>query len=516
MIIRKPYAFLIKNFKKIHVVLLLLILFVAYRLFDVSSFVGEFMDFGIYDSYNNSISRHITFLLQMALILIVIGCCALILLLRHKKKPWKAYLIPLVEYFALIFVLSMVKGFFNSYTDGVSSTDLRMSRDLLMIFLIAQLPAIGIFIMRTFGLDINKFSFNTDEEFLELSEADREEIEVRLDIDKNTIKRTFRRLFRNIGYVYKEHKLICNTIIGLILIVIIYNVYALVFITNKSYKQGEEYNANGYTITVKDAYYTNKDGSGNVISDKSYFVVVDLSITNNIEKRKVDMNNFHLKSGTSDYTTTTKMYESEFSDFGECVDSVLELRRGGTLNTIIVYKVSKNNNSNFALYYQEKNNNNTLRKIKLNLKDVSKIKKAIKYKIGDNIKINAYNLKDTITFDDFLISNTATYTTRSCSGGDCSSVEKSFNANEGENILKISFGSVGLESKNLIDFLNKYGKIIYKDSEGIMQEISIESALDRSYMGKYVYIKIPSDISSNSNFKIRITLRDNRYDYSFN
>ena len=88
MIIRKPYAFLIKNFKKIHVVLLLLSLFVAYRLFDVSSFVGEFMDFGIYDSYNNSISRHITFLLQIALILIVIGCCALILLLSHKKKPW--------------------------------------------------------------------------------------------------------------------------------------------------------------------------------------------------------------------------------------------------------------------------------------------------------------------------------------------------------------------------------------------------------------------------------------------
>ncbi len=516
MIIRKPYAFLIKNFKRIHVVLLLLSLFVAYKLFDVSSFVQEFMDLGVYDSYNNSISGHITFLLQIVLILIVIGSGALILLLRHKNKPWKAYLIPLIEYFALIFVLGMVKGFFNSYTDGVSSTDLRMSRDLLMIFLIAQLPAIGIFVMRTFGLDINKFSFNTDEEFLELSETDREEIEVRLDIDKNTFKRTFRRLFRNIGYVYQEHKLVCNVIIGIICIVIIYNVYALIFITNKSYKQGEQYNANGYTITVNDAYYTDKDGSGNVISDKSYFVIVDLSITNNIEKRKVDMTNFHLKSGTSDYTTTTKMYESEFSDFGECVDSVLELRRDATLNTIIVYKVSKDNNSNFALYYQEKNNNNTLRKIKLNLKDVSKIKKAVKYKMGDNIKINAYNLKDTITLDDYEISNSSTYTTRSCSGGDCSSLEKSFNANDGYNILKISFGSVSLESKNLIDFLNKYGKIIYKDSEGIRQEISIESALDRSYMGKYVYIKIPNDISNDSNFKMRITLRDNRYDYSFN
>lgn len=516
MIIRKPYAFLIKNFKKIHVVLLLLSLFVAYKLFDVSSFVQEFMDLGVYDSYNNSISRHITFLLQIALILIVIGSCALILLLRHKNKPWKAYLIPLVEYFALIFVLSMIKGFFNSYTDGVSSTDLRMSRDLLMIFLIAQLPAIGIFVMRTFGLDINKFSFNTDEEFLELSESDREEIEVRLDIDKNTIKRTVRRLFRNIGYVYQEHKLVCNVVIGIICIFIIYNIYAFIFITNRSYKEGDQYSANGYTITVNNAYYTDKDGSGNVISDKSYFVIVDLSITNNIEKRKVDMTNFHLKSGTSDYTTTTKMYESEFSDFGECVDSVLELRRDETLNTIIVYKVSKNNNSNFSLYYQEKNNNNTLRKIKLNLKDVSKIKKTVKYKMGDNLKINAYNLKDTITFDEYEISNSSTYTTRDCNNGDCKSVEKNFNIDEGYNILKISFGSINLESKNLIDFLDKYGKIIYKDSEGISQEISIESALDRSYMGKYVYIKIPNDISSDSNFKIRITLRDNRYDYSFN
>ena len=43
MIIRKPYAFLIKNFKKIHIALLILGLFVGYKLFDVTSFVNEFM-----------------------------------------------------------------------------------------------------------------------------------------------------------------------------------------------------------------------------------------------------------------------------------------------------------------------------------------------------------------------------------------------------------------------------------------------------------------------------------------
>ena len=43
MIIRKPYAFLIKNFRKIHIVLLILSLFVAYKLINVNSFVYEFM-----------------------------------------------------------------------------------------------------------------------------------------------------------------------------------------------------------------------------------------------------------------------------------------------------------------------------------------------------------------------------------------------------------------------------------------------------------------------------------------
>ena len=63
MIIRKPYAFLIKNFKKIHIFLLVLSIYVLYRLINVSSFVNEFMDLGTYDFYKDPISNHITWLL---------------------------------------------------------------------------------------------------------------------------------------------------------------------------------------------------------------------------------------------------------------------------------------------------------------------------------------------------------------------------------------------------------------------------------------------------------------------
>ena len=85
MIIRKPYAFLIKNFKKIHIALLILGLFVGYKLFDVTSFVNEFMKYGTYDLYANPISNYISFSLMISLLLISGLSAALIFLLMHYK-----------------------------------------------------------------------------------------------------------------------------------------------------------------------------------------------------------------------------------------------------------------------------------------------------------------------------------------------------------------------------------------------------------------------------------------------
>ena len=52
MIIRKPYAFLIKHFKKIHIILLFLSAFIYYKHLQITSFVNEFMRLETYDIYN--------------------------------------------------------------------------------------------------------------------------------------------------------------------------------------------------------------------------------------------------------------------------------------------------------------------------------------------------------------------------------------------------------------------------------------------------------------------------------
>ena len=179
------------------------------------------------------------------------------------------------------------------------------------------------------------------------------------------------------------------------------------------------------------------------------------------------MDNFHLKNGVSDYTTTSKTYEEEFSDLGSCVDSSKELKRDESITTIIVYKVEKRKwNSNFVLYYQEKYGSDKLRKIKLNIKDISKLEKVEKLKYGDTLKLKVNGKVENISIDDYDIAQTAEYIKRSCTLYDCVNNTYDFTAKDGYNILKLSFGSDNFESKNLIDFLNKYGKISYKDSDG--------------------------------------------------
>ncbi|MBQ9019045.1 MAG: DUF4352 domain-containing protein [Bacilli bacterium] len=512
MIIRKPYAFLIKNFKKIHIFLLVFSIYVAYRVIDVSSFVNEFMNLGTYDLFKDPITNHITWVLNVFILLLILGNIAILFLLNHKKKPWKLYLVPIIEYFALFLVFSMIKSFFKSYTADVKVQDLRLARDLLMIFLIAQLPVIGIYVMRVFGLDIKKFNFNMDQEFLELSEEDREEFEIGIDIDKDTFKRGYKRFIRHIKYFYEEHKGICRGILVFLIVIGGFIIYKNVFITHKSYKEGELYYVNGYTFRVNNAYFTDKDYKGDVITDKSNFVVIDLTIKNNSAPRTVYLENFHIKNGDKDYVTTTKVYAKEFQDLGNTYEVTREVKRNEELNCIVVYRVDKKLDKNrFVLYYQE--DSGYLRKIKLKIKDLSNISEPISLNLGDEFDLNLKNKNDTIIFDDYEIDSSFDYTIRKCKTTGCEITKRKIDAGEGNKILKIDFASELWESKNMIDFLTQYGKLIYKDSNDVEGTIEIKNPISKTYYGKTVFLKVPVELENAKELSIDLIVRDKHFVY---
>lgn len=510
MIIRKPYAFLIKNFKKIHIVLLILSLYVLYQLINVNSFVNEFMRLGTYDFFSDPITNHITWILTVAIFILIILSTAILFLLNHKKKPWKIYLVPIVEYFLLLLVLGMIKSFFNSYSADVETTDLRMAKDLLTMFLIVQLPVIGIYVMRVFGLDIKKFNFNSDQEFLELSEEDREEIEIGVSLDKDSFVRGYKRFTRYLNYFYQEHKYICNWAFGIVIVVILGMIYTSIFVTNKTYKQGQFYNVNGYSFKVNNAYFTNKDYNGNVISDKSNFIVLDLTIKNNSAPRKVKLEYFHIKNKTKDFTTTNRVFAKEFQDLGNTYETVRELKRDEVLDCIVVYKVDEAlDKDKFVLYYQE--SSGYLRKIKLNVSDLSNIERKVKLSLGEDLKVSSIKNGDVVSIDDYSIGNEFDYSVRICKSSGCT-YEKNTIALNGEKILKIDFASEVWEAKNMIDFLTQYGKLIYKDSNDVEGEIEIINPIEKSYYGKTVFIKIPGNIEFKK-MSIDLIIRNKHYIY---
>ncbi|MBR2678263.1 MAG: hypothetical protein IKE63_02480 [Bacilli bacterium] len=512
MIIRKPYAFLIKHFRKVHILLLIISLYVLYKVTNVSSFINDFMAFGTYDYFNDPITKHITIGLYIAIWLLVIIDVLLLLLLKRKEKPWKIYLVPVIEYIALFLILNMVTSFFKGFNNGVSTTDLRLSRDLLFMLTIGIFATIGIFVMRILGMDLNKFEFTKDEEFLELSEDDRDEVELRIKIDKNIFIRKYNKLVRVLKYFYLEHEVMCKALLGVFIIVIIGGLYKFAFITNKSYSEGEFYSANGYTIKVNNSYYTDKNYTGEIISKNSNFVVVDLTITNKSAPRTIYLENFHLKNGVADFVTTRKTYEKEFQDLGKTYDNVKKVKRDETLDMIIVFKVVKGlKQDNYSLYYQEKEGK--LRKIKLNVSNISKIKDKGTLKLGESLVLKIKPKQEKISLDAYSFAKEISYTRRICNTEHCYTKKDNYVAEQGYSVLKIDFASINFEGKEMVDFSSDYGKINYIDNNKMEHSVAFKYPFNKKALGKSVYTLVPDEVAASETLSIVYVIRNEKYTY---
>lgn len=517
MVFRKPYAFLIKNFKKIHIVLLLLCSFIFYKTIRLGTFIDEFTKYLSYDPYLEPITRYTSFFAYISLIIILIFVLSLIVLLKRKNKPWKLYLIPLIAYTTTIFVFVWSHSYFSSYSgELVTKTAITINGFILL----ARLPQYATFIIlfiRITGLDFNKFSFQTDKEYLEMDEEDKAEFEVSVDIDKYALKRLYKKTMRSLYYYYEEHKWFVN-IVGMVVIALLLFTSINYFLAHKTTNEGGILNANGYSIRINDSYYTNKNQKGEVLEEDSSFVILNLTIKNNASRRKLNTSNFHLVNGREDITFSGATYVDSFIDIGKKYRTT-EFKNGEERTFAMIFKVDKKlNKDNFVLYYQEYKSSRDvyLRKIKLNLIDLSQIITENEKKIKEGLKVK-YPDGTTKNFKFTSISfvNQVDYNIESCNKDfECSVITKTEQVDPNYKILKIDFVSNDFEGKELIDFSNSYGKIIYVDKDGIRRSIDIVNILeDRDYLGKNLYIKVPNSIETSTDITFIYTIRNHKYLY---
>ena len=148
MIFRKPYAFLIKNFRKIHILLLALVIYIYYKQANLYTFLKEYVAIQSYNSSLESIDNYVSPLVFLILFIIILISGLLIYLLLYKKKPWKLYLVIVLEYILMFVGFSMAVNFFHNYDATVSVSNAMAIRDIIFIASLGQYLVLIILIIR--------------------------------------------------------------------------------------------------------------------------------------------------------------------------------------------------------------------------------------------------------------------------------------------------------------------------------------------------------------------------------
>ena len=132
MILRKPYAILIKHFKLIHVIFTLLSLFLFLKCTDLLSFINEYIaNTGfIIDSYQlaNLLPKYINILIIFGIILNII----IAILLKAKDKKITFYIINILIYVCLFIGFTYTSSLLNQMQNKI--IDIRLVRALRDIF----------------------------------------------------------------------------------------------------------------------------------------------------------------------------------------------------------------------------------------------------------------------------------------------------------------------------------------------------------------------------------------------
>lgn len=517
MILRKPYAFLIKYFRRINILLLVLVLFVFYRTNRFHQFAKNYLDTSLYNNQIDSITNYANFYLYLAFSLIIVICLILIYILKRKNKPIFGYLLVLiVNVMTLALFIYSHNYFAFKALDGFKLVTAKMINDLSLIANIAYYPLLLILLIRSLGIDLNSFGFQEDKEYLEINEEDREEIEVEVSFDKEKWIRKVRYYFRNIKYFILEHKLPLFGVFIIVLLIGAFQFYQYFYVDNRIYSMNETISSNNYKLKVKGTYLTDKDYSGKVVSEEgTYFIIVNLEITNTASySRLFDIERFLLYIDKSYYVPTTR-FNKYFKDMGNLYDGK-EINGNTTTSYILVYEVPKpSEDANFVLKYQDLNTNSSkLVQIKIKVVDISTFKENGEGSYKDNLSIKLNEEKDiNLKITKRQTSNGATYTYKSCDmDGACAVYRKDYYmADDNYRIMTINFDLIDNTREEIIDFISNYAIIRY-EVNGEIKEATIKSAIN-NYLGNNIYLIVPAEIQDATRIDLVFTVRTYRYVY---
>jgi len=502
LIIRKPYAFFIKNFKLFH----FLFLFLSFLILSDSISMFEFLH-----DYTLKIPTLIsTFEISSVLvnyfwiILLLLGLMVVMGVLIYKKKSIKFYIIQILVYISTFILLAMCNNYLNDLTRFL--VDIRIIKalhDILFVFCIVEAISMVLLFTRATGFDIKSFDFDKEYTALVADESDREEVEVSLDLDINTVKTRINKTIRDLKYFYLENKLVSLILagIGIICLIVMFSLY----LKSRPYitVRGNTISYSSYVLNFKNFYVDDSNMGNNVVEKNSLFVVVDMNIKSTY-KTGFNTSNLMLRVGGNIYTPSSS-YNQYFTDFGTGYNSQ-EIK--GEERFYFVYKIPSDINLKNAEIVYNSGLNYYIKRIKL--VDLRNDDFKGTYSVGDVVNLENYfdkqlDLKiDEVAFNDkFLVPYV--FKTGKVNYNSSFYVSPSISGNYDKSIIRV-------ESSNC-DLISNYGNIYYeKDEKLIKSNVLLKEITTKKNYG-YCYFETDKDVLQSDTVLLKINVRGNIYNY---
>lgn len=532
MIFRKPYAFFIKYFRVINLIMAVLMAVLIYHTLTVGRFLNEYINDYILATNNFSLGSYINFYTFLLIIIIIILTIVVTSVMFVKDKPKKLYIFNLIVYLALFIMFIVDYNVLSTIHDKI--LDIRVSkaiRDITYIGLGIQFISFVITLVRATGFDLKQFDFKRDLQELEVDVKDNEEFEVVLDIDKNNINRNLRGGFRNIKYFYQEHKLLINVLLIIVVIIIIFSILINKVIYTANYKEGQSFSASTLGFNVKKSYLLNTDSFGNGVGANKTLVAIKMDVRKFADDKKgLNTGLITLIIDGKSYGKTTK-YNSFVSDIGMPYnDENLSLDYN---SYVLVYEIPSDLsnksmtlkiNDNISYIRGEIGAKNIYVKLKpislLNVKDIKESKLGETINFSDSILGNS-----NLTIDKYEIANRFKLEYQFCLKKDkCYTSYEYINPTGSGNYLKTLLKINGtfepdtvlnLNFNNIYSLFNEFATIHYKiDNQWYYHKINSERIKPNvANDPNTTYIEVNRDVLNANSIYIEFKIRNINYKY---
>jgi len=528
MILRKPYAFLIKNFKLLHLILTILFSICIYKNTGIITFLNEYISTP--KIITNIDAMGSMFPLYMFIIpVIIIIICTIILCIMYNKK--KAYLLYIFCILVSIASFALYNYCYNLVIDMqveiIGIRTVNIIRDLYTMVVLLNSIVVIFTLVRATGFDIKKFNFVKDLQELNIVDEDSEEFELELNIDSNEIKRGFKRKLRYLKYGYVENKFIINVIILLLIALVMFVIYFINTIYYKNYNQTVTFQTDYFVMHVDNAFITSKDYNGNKLTDNA-LVIIDLKIKSFLNKgRLLDSVNSSLVVNDKVYSHSEK-YRDYLFDLGVVYEE--QLIYPNNSNYLLVFEIPKEDiNSEMTFRYANGFDvfaSNLIPKyitVKLSPFNLDGEIENKKYEIGENIDISESTLGNAvINIDNYEIGSNLTINYNFCPTKlecyESTEYVKPSLGNYDKSLLMIS-GNITINDTlvnvyDLYSFISKYGKIEYTIN-GINKKmgVSIKRVNPVNKKNNTEYLEIIKEIESAESISLKFYIRNKSYEY---